>query len=170
MYQFSLPTLVLRDPDLIKQIAVKDFEHFLNHRAFIPEECDPLWGKNLFALNNEKWREMRSTLSPSFTSSKIKNMFSLISDCAAYFVKHFLKKNEDVTVVEMKDVCSRYTNDVIANIAFGIQCDSLGERNNEFYLMGRDATDLKSFWRSIKLFGFFIFPRIYKVKLIIFFV
>ncbi|RZC39558.1 p450 domain containing protein, partial [Asbolus verrucosus] len=38
MYQFFTPILVLRDPDLIKQITVKDFDHFLNHQKFIPED------------------------------------------------------------------------------------------------------------------------------------
>lgn len=53
MFQFMLPTLVITDPELIKQITVKDFDHFLDHRTFIPEEADPLWGKNLFALKGK---------------------------------------------------------------------------------------------------------------------
>ncbi|KRT85989.1 hypothetical protein AMK59_2628, partial [Oryctes borbonicus] len=48
VYQMLLPTLVVRDPDLIKQLTVKDFDHFVNHRAVVPEGVDPLWNKNLF--------------------------------------------------------------------------------------------------------------------------
>lgn len=50
IYQFTLPTLLIRDPELIKQITVKDFEHFMDHRSVIPNNDDPVWSKNLFAL------------------------------------------------------------------------------------------------------------------------
>ncbi|XP_063915542.1 cytochrome P450 9e2-like isoform X1 [Zophobas morio] len=161
-YQFLVPTLVLKDPELIKQITVKDFDHFVDHRTFIPEDSDPLWGKNLFALTGKKWREMRTTLSPAFTSSKMKYMFTLISQSGEQFVKYFLKKDEDLITVEMKDTFTRFTNDVIANTAFGVECDSLGERKNEFYMMGKDATDFSGFWKSMKFFGYFLIPSIFK--------
>ncbi|RZC37545.1 p450 domain containing protein, partial [Asbolus verrucosus] len=103
VYQFHLPTLILRDPDLIKQITVKDFDHFVDHRSFVPEDSDPLFAKNLFSLTGQKWRDMRSTLSAAFTSSKMKFMFSLISQSGEQFVKHFLKQNQDIITVEMKD-------------------------------------------------------------------
>ncbi|KAJ8928365.1 hypothetical protein NQ314_019096 [Rhamnusium bicolor] len=54
VYQFTKPALIVNDVDLIKQITVKDFEHFTDHRTFIPENADPLWNKNLFALKDEE--------------------------------------------------------------------------------------------------------------------
>ncbi|EFA09242.1 cytochrome P450 9Z4 [Tribolium castaneum] len=162
MYQFFTPTLVLKDPDLIKQIAVKEFDSFLNHRSFIPEDVDPLWSKNLFSLTNQKWRDMRSTLSPAFTSSKMKYMFVLISESAEQFIGHFLKQKEDVITIEMKDTFTRFTNDVIANTAFGVKIDSLEERNNEFYLMGKEATDFKGFWRNLKFLILLSCPTLFK--------
>lgn len=162
VYQFFNPILVLRDPDLIKQITVKDFDHFLNHRSFVPEDVDPLWSKNLFALNNQKWRDMRTTLSPAFTSSKMKFMFSLISESGEQFVKYFLKQNQDVVTVEMKETFTRFTNDVIANTAFGIKCDSLTEKNNEFYVMGKEATNFSGLWKNLKFFGYFLWPQLFK--------
>jgi cytochrome P450 family 9 len=163
IYQFFTATLVIRDPDLIKQIAVKDFDHFVDHRSFVTEDMDPLWGKNLFSLTGQRWREMRATLSPAFTSSKMKYMFSLISQSGEQFVNHFLKKNEDLITVEMKDTLTRFTNDVIANTAFGIECDSLGERKNEFYMMGKEATNLTGTWTTIKLFAFILIPKVCKI-------
>ncbi|CAG9858208.1 unnamed protein product [Phyllotreta striolata] len=161
MYQFTTPTLVLRDPELIKQIGVKDFDHFVDHRSFVTEESDPLFGKNLFSLKGQRWREMRPILSPSFTSSKMKNMFTLMSDCATSLTDYFSKKNQEVVEVEMKDVFTRYTNDVIATTAFGISIDSLKDQTNEFYLMGKQATNFGSFWQRMKFFGFFLAPKLF---------
>ena len=158
---------MLRDPELIKQITVKDFEHFLDHVGFIDPEVDPLFGKNLFALRGMQWREMRSTLSPTFTSSKMKYMFSLMSQNGEHFVKHFLQKNEDVIEVEMRDIASRFANDVIANTVFGFECDSLKETNNEFYTMGKLATDFTNLRTVLVFMGNVLLPKILKVRSIL---
>ncbi|XP_050298451.1 uncharacterized protein LOC126737565 [Anthonomus grandis grandis] len=162
-YQFTVPTLVLRDPDLIKQIAVKDFEHFTDHRTFIDPEADPLWAHNLFALRGQRWREMRATLSGSFTSSKMKNMFYLMDEAAKKFVQNFVNSEKGLVEVEFKDAYTRYTNDVIATTAFGIQVDSLADAKNEFYLMGKELTNLGTFTQRMKFFGFFIIPQFFKI-------
>lgn len=67
LFEFRRPVVLLRDPQLIKQLAVKDFDHFMDHRVLMTEELDPLFGKNLVSLSGHKWRDMRSTLSPAFT-------------------------------------------------------------------------------------------------------
>lgn len=69
----------------------------------------------------------------------MKLIFTLISKNGQQFLEHFLKKSEDVISLEMKDVLTRFTNDVIANIAFGVQCDSLDERKNQFFFNGRGS-------------------------------
>ncbi|KAJ8953899.1 hypothetical protein NQ318_019139 [Aromia moschata] len=160
IYQFLLPTLLIRDPDLLKLVTVKDFDHFVDHRPFIPEEADPLWGKNLFALKGQKWREMRAILSPSFTTSKMKAMFVLMAECAENFVQYFLEKDEDIIDVEMKNVCTRFSNDVIATTAFGIKVDSIREPNNEFYLMGKEATNFAGFFTNLKILVYFFVPKL----------
>ncbi|CAG9828100.1 unnamed protein product [Diabrotica balteata] len=159
-YQFTVPTLMIKDPKLLKEITVKDSEYFTNHRAIVPDEGDPLWTKNLLALKDQKWKDMRHILTPSFTSSKMKMMFTLMVECAENFVMHFHKKGQDVFDVSIKDVTTRFANDVVASTAFGIRTDSLEEQNNEFYLMGRDMTDFTSLRKGLKFFGFFIMPKI----------
>lgn len=53
-YQFLRPALMIKDPELIKQITVKDFDHFTDHSNFIEPEADPLWGGNLFSLKGKR--------------------------------------------------------------------------------------------------------------------
>lgn len=164
MYQFNKPTLLLKDINLIKQVGIKDFDHFVDHRAFISEEIDPLFGKNLFSLRGQKWRHMRSTLSPAFTGSKMRSMYMLMSDCAEDFTKYFKEqiKPGQSQIMEMKDVFSRFANDVIASCAFGIPCDSMRDKDNEFYEMGKDATNFAGF-RALKFFGYTLSPTLMKV-------
>lgn len=116
------PVWIIRDPQLIKQITVKDFEHFLNHRPFVDENLDAIFAKNLFSMKNQPWRDMRATLSPVFTGSKMREMFELITDVSertmAYMVSEAKSGN---IVVDTKDMASRFTNDVIATTAFGLE-------------------------------------------------
>ncbi|KAK5641880.1 hypothetical protein RI129_010427 [Pyrocoelia pectoralis] len=162
MYQITKPVLVIKDPELIKQITVKDFDHFIDHSQFNNEESDPLWEKNLFSLKGERWKDMRATLSPSFTSSKMKAMFGIMAECAENFVNHFKNDNLETATFEFKDIFTRFTNDVIASVSFGVNCDSIKDRDNEFYLMGKLATNLSGFWRSISIFIMMTSPKLAK--------
>ncbi|KAK9874655.1 hypothetical protein WA026_005478 [Henosepilachna vigintioctopunctata] len=128
IYQFLTPALIIKSPELIKNICVKDFDHFMNHKGVVPIGVEELWSKNLFALRGHTWKNMRQILSPSFTSKKIKSMFTLMCENANSFSEYFIKKNEDIIEVEFKDAFTRYTNDVIASTAFGIQIDSLKDK------------------------------------------
>ncbi|XP_018404335.1 PREDICTED: cytochrome P450 9e2-like [Cyphomyrmex costatus] len=145
------PIVMIRDPNLIKTIGIKNFETFPDHRGFIDEVSDPLFGKNLFSLRGERWRDVRTLLSPAFTSSKMKTMFKLMSECAANFTDYLVKLPADKNTIEMKDCFTRYTNDVIATCAFGVSVDSMRNPNNEFYVYGKEATTFNTL-RTIKFY------------------
>ncbi|XP_031624496.1 probable cytochrome P450 9f2 [Contarinia nasturtii] len=147
LFDFRVPHYVVRDPEAIKQITIKDFDHFEDHRAFTDEGIDRLWSNTLFFMKGEKWRQMRATLSPAFTGSKMRQMFELVSECADDVVKHFVHKVEsgEKVNIEMKDFFGRYTNDVIASCAFGLKINSFLEPENEFYLNGKTLMNFTSF-------------------------
>lgn len=157
---FFKPVVIIRDPELIKEIAVKHFENFSDHQSFIDEKIDPIFGKNVLSLKGDRWREMRSTLSPSFTSNKMKFMFELVSKCSKEFVDYLYEHPEFSSSMEAKDAFTRYTNDVISTVAFGISVNSMENRDNEFYKKGVDATKFGGFFRLLKFFLFRINPRL----------
>nr|WET52700.1 cytochrome P450 [Phaedon brassicae] len=161
-YQFLKPSLFVRDLDLIKQITVKDFEYFPDHFSFVNRNSDPILGQNLFSLEGEQWRHMRSTLSPAFTSSKMKSMYFLIKEAADNFVNHLHNHSEDVVQLEMKNAYSKFANDVIATCAFGVQCDSLKNDKNEFFVMGSGISQPKGFAVFRSIFAAF-FPHFFEI-------
>ncbi|XP_046748376.1 cytochrome P450 9e2-like [Diprion similis] len=160
-FEFGNPIYVLRDTELIKSVTVKHFDHFSNHKAYVDESVDPLFGGNLFSMTGERWKEMRSIVSPTFTSSKMRVMFELISKCADDFTDYLEKQPRPLTV-EMKGLFTRYTNDVIATAAFGVSVNSLENQENEFYLMGKDATNPGGL-TTIKMFLFSWSPTLMKI-------
>uniref|UniRef100_A0A2H1VZ42 unspecific monooxygenase n=1 Tax=Spodoptera frugiperda TaxID=7108 RepID=A0A2H1VZ42_SPOFR len=52
------------------------------------------------------------------------------------------QKIQDGSVtVDCKDLTTRYANDVIATCAFGLKVDSQTDKNNSFYLLGKESSD-----------------------------
>ena len=50
LFLLKQPIIMPTDPELIKTIAVKDFEYFTDHRSILSEDVDPLWSLGLFSL------------------------------------------------------------------------------------------------------------------------
>jgi len=73
VYQFMRPVVLLRDPELIKMVTVKDFEHFLDRTLPITEEVDPLIGRALFNLKGE---ETTSCTAPLLPLNRSKHVFN----------------------------------------------------------------------------------------------
>lgn len=51
------PALVINDPELIKQIMIQDFEHFVD-RGIYKSEKQPIT-VNIFSQNGIDWRNIR---------------------------------------------------------------------------------------------------------------
>jgi hypothetical protein len=50
---FKEPAVLLRDPELIKAITVKDFDYFMDHRSVLPAN-EPVWSRGLFTLKGKE--------------------------------------------------------------------------------------------------------------------
>lgn len=56
MFEFRKPIYFINDPKLVKKMAVKDFDYFVDHRVVVDENVDKLFGKSLISLQGQKWR------------------------------------------------------------------------------------------------------------------
>ncbi|CAG7785564.1 unnamed protein product [Allacma fusca] len=56
------------DLDLIKQVFVKDFDHFMDRRIIDLNKTDILFSKMLTNKSGKEWKDLRSIMSPTFTT------------------------------------------------------------------------------------------------------
>lgn len=173
IFAFRKPVLLLRDPEMVRRLAVTDFDHFINRQQLIDEKTDKLFGNSLFMMHGEKWRDMRTSLSPAFTGSKMRKMFELIGDCAVNMCKHYkteaLKIQDRSINEEMKALFGRCANDVIATAAFGISVNSFANENNEFLVNGRRMLNFTTIASALRLLLIKVVPwiaRAFDVQLI----
>lgn len=54
MFDFRTPQYIIRDPEIVKQIAVKDFDFFEDHPVFADETIDKLWGNSLLFMKGKQ--------------------------------------------------------------------------------------------------------------------
>lgn len=158
------PVFVIRDPELIKHVGLKDFDHFMNHSG--GDKIESLLTKSLVQLKDRKWKEMRNILTPTFTGIKMRAMHELINACSEVGVQYIeqeirLEGGRSIEL-EMKDYFTRFTNDVIATAAFGIKVDSFADKENTFFKIGQTLTNLSAFV-IIKGILYTFMPKLMKV-------
>ena len=138
-FELNKPVLFVGDLDLIRAITIKDFEHFTDERNQLSMD---MFDDMLMVLKGEKWKETRSVMSPTFSSSKLKAMYQLTLDNALNLAQHVRNQMADKGEMEAMDAFGRFTMDNIASCAFGVNCNSFTDPNSKFALM---AASLNSF-------------------------
>ncbi|XP_017031968.1 cytochrome P450 9b2 [Drosophila kikkawai] len=171
LFNLRTPMIQLNDPELIKKICVKDFDHFPNHQLFIKTN-ERLINDMLSVMRDQRWKHMRTTLTPVFTAAKMRSMFTLMNDSFAECLQHLDTESGAASgrsfEVDMKVLCNKLSNDVIATTAFGLKVNSFDNPKNEFYEIGQSLV----FSRGSQFFKFMLsslVPKIFSLlKLTIF--
>jgi len=159
-FAFAQPFLVLKDPDIIKRVLIKDFHIFPNRFFVSDESIDSVTSNSLFVVKNPHWKALRSKLSPVFTSGKMKMMMYLMKECGENLKQHIEKFLEES--VEVKELAAKYTTDVIATCAFGINANSFVNENSEFRVAGRRLFS-SSLSRVAQTLSYFFAPWAVKI-------
>ncbi|CAK9800911.1 Cytochrome P450 6k1 [Anthophora plagiata] len=158
-FRVRSPVLILRDPDLIKNVCVKNFACFSN-RGIPVNSQDPL-SAHLFNLEGKKWKSLRSKLTPAFSSGKLKRMFYLLAECGEEFEKLIDASSETDRPFEIRELAAKFTIDVIGSCAFGIQINALTDEESEFHKAAKKFSKPSykaTLWRMLRT----AMPKLYK--------
>lgn len=155
------PALLPLEPELVRDILVKHFDHFHDRGFYCNEKDDPL-SAHLFALSGQKWKDLRSKLTPTFTSGKIKMMFDTVSTTCDRMIDFVRPVDCDSHDLEMKEILSSFTTEVISSVAFGLETNCLGNPDNEFRWMAKAVFEPPN-WQTLKFLFISSFPKISKM-------
>lgn len=160
IYEGYNPVLRISDAELIKHVYIKDFSSFTdrNHKD--------IHGDNLsrwfFWSKGDHWSNQRSLVTPMFTSSKMKQTFTIMAECVknftneansrleSPFIKSTSNQNQTTTnkdeVEEAKAIAKAIDKvefskddfmslalDIIAQSLFGIKLDPYKNKTSDFY-------------------------------------
>uniref|UniRef100_A0AAT9UTH1 Cytochrome P450 6PW3 n=1 Tax=Maconellicoccus hirsutus TaxID=177089 RepID=A0AAT9UTH1_MACHI len=128
------PKLMIRDPELIKNVLIKDFDYFHDRGDTTFDENEPLT-MNMFSAPGTLWRNLRTRLTPTFTSGKMKYMFNLVQECAEELVQAVDSHIQNDTTIDVKNYVTRYSIEVISSCAFGLKTYSIKDGHSRFAAM-----------------------------------
>ncbi|KAM9769236.1 cytochrome P450 3A56-like [Menidia menidia] len=128
MYELRKSVLAVMDPDMLKTILVKEcFTYFTNRRSLILN--GDLYDALVFS-EDDHWRRIRHLVSPSFTSGRIKEMFSLMKHNSHKLTENLRSKAHGGEVIAIKDFFAGYTIDVLGSCAFSVDLDTINKPAN----------------------------------------
>uniref|UniRef100_A0A4W4DLZ4 unspecific monooxygenase n=1 Tax=Electrophorus electricus TaxID=8005 RepID=A0A4W4DLZ4_ELEEL len=134
IYDGRLPILMVLDQEMIKAIMVKEcYSVFTNRRETNMDLAGP-FADGITIVKDEKWKRIRGSLSPFFTSGKLKE------------VQHCKEE-----AIKIKDVLAPYSMDVVASSSFSVDIDSINNPNDPF------VTHIK------KIFSFSFFSPLFLI-------
>nr|XP_021330384.1 cytochrome P450 3A56-like isoform X1 [Danio rerio] len=148
IYDGRLPILMVTDLEMIKTIMVKEcYSTFTNRREINVDLAGPL-ADGITAVKDERWKRIRGTLSPYFTSGRLKEIFPIAMTHADRFIKN-MQKGDHEQPVKIKEVMASYSLDVVTSSAFSVDIDSINNPDDPF------VTNIKNFLK-FNLFGLFV--------------
>ncbi|CAG2108825.1 unnamed protein product [Medioppia subpectinata] len=129
-YRFTQKCITINEPDLLRDIMVRDFHVFPDRRYF--HLGSSKIGKSLFFLpgSDDDWKRVRSILSPVFTSGKLRAMMRNISGISDKFVNNLSRFAEQGEPVDMRKYVGAFAMDVISACAYGINVESIDNPNH----------------------------------------
>ena len=157
IYFFGGPYLILKDPDLIRQVTIKDFDYFVDRNSAKFQDMltgstktDEIWAKQISSATGETWKNLRTTFTPIFTAGKMKAMMVFMQGSCQKLMDSMDKYAENGQSFEAKDCVGRYSMDTIASCAFGVDSQAFSNSDSKFVTYAK-ALFTQNFGQIMKL-------------------
>uniref|UniRef100_A0A8B9GV11 unspecific monooxygenase n=1 Tax=Astyanax mexicanus TaxID=7994 RepID=A0A8B9GV11_ASTMX len=130
IYDARQPVLCIMDREILKTILIKEcYSLFTNRRNF--RLNGPLYDA-VSIIEDDDWKRIRSVLSPSFTSGRLKEMFGIMKTHSHTLVQNLGKTSKRGEAADIKEIFGAYSMDVVTSTAFSVDIDSLNNPDDPF--------------------------------------
>ncbi|XP_048587486.1 thromboxane-A synthase [Nematostella vectensis] len=130
-YMGTRAAILVADPEMAKQILVKEFDKFVN-RPIVQSAQTPPTDKTLLSLQDDDWRRLRHTITPTFSAVKLKQVLPLINESCRILVEKLGEACKDGKSVDVLRSYGKFTMETIVTTAFGIDCQTQTNPNDQF--------------------------------------
>ncbi|XP_058448808.1 uncharacterized protein LOC131428780 [Malaya genurostris] len=156
------PRIFVLSSALAKDILSKHFKNFHDNEfaTLTDKEVDPILARNPFLLNGEEWKTKRAEITPAFTSSRMKSLYSIVEDVGKRMTKYLNEHKSDP--LEAKELSAKFTTDVVSSCIFAADAQSFTSEKPEIREMGKKLFDV-SFSSFMVLIFISMFPKLSKM-------
>ncbi|XP_077557519.1 cytochrome P450 3A31-like isoform X1 [Haemaphysalis longicornis] len=120
----TVPIVVVKDLDMIKEIFAKDFSNF-DARGHMMRmyELQSVFSENVMFSKGRAWKDTRNCMAQFFTPAKLKMVLPSLFDAQSQFIEKLSVNAENGDELEVGSYCEQFTFDVISKAAFGIDTE-----------------------------------------------
>ncbi|XP_012226591.1 cytochrome P450 6j1-like [Linepithema humile] len=168
LYDKTVPALVVREPELVKTVMQTNFASFAENQLKLDSQLDPLLSLNPFFTAGNVWITSRKRFTHAFSGMRLKLLFDCVERVCEKFENYLDRKLKSGALeVELKDLFSRYTGEVVADAAFGVEgfCFEDDIRRESFLTIGRSIFEPSFLSKIVQTLNFFLpqFNRIFQM-------
>lgn len=160
MFIINNPILVIKDPEILKKVLVKDFDSLGAKMLFEDDTYDPIFCNTLMGMGFEKWKCVRPKVTPIFSSGKMKMMMHLIKKCGEHLETYLDEKKGNE--IKINNVVENYTANVISSCIFGIDCNCFDGQNSKYKYYGSHLLP-RSGLGAIKVYSYHFIHSLIKI-------
>ena len=120
-YEGSTPTLAVADPDVVREILIKQFNKFEQRQPLLDNPDLPDAG--IFIAKGEKWKRIRGLTTAIFSAKKMKMMSPLVQQSIDKLINIFEQRLKDDKEFDIYKDFKCFTLDVIASTVFSYDTD-----------------------------------------------
>ncbi|XP_023785690.1 thromboxane-A synthase [Cyanistes caeruleus] len=159
--------VVVSSPEMIKQILVTDFSNFTNRIK--PNLVSKPMLDSILCLRDDRWKYVRSLLTPAFSDTKLKEMTPLINQACDILLCNLKVYADSGKAFDIQRCYNCFTLDVVGSVAFGTEVDSQKNPDDPFVKNCRTFFEMSLFkplFILILSFPFIMIPllRIFPTK------
>ncbi|KAM7023061.1 thromboxane-A synthase [Passerculus sandwichensis] len=122
--------VVVSSPEMIKQILVADFSNFTNRTK--PKLISKPMLDSILCLRDDRWKFVRSLLTPAFSDTKLKEMTPLINKICDTLLCNLKVYADSGKAFDIQRCYNCFTLDVVGSVAFGTEVDSQKNPDDPF--------------------------------------
>ncbi|XP_058794431.1 cytochrome P450 9e2-like [Phymastichus coffea] len=170
-YFMHKPGIIVRDPDLVKCVLQTNYSSFRDNFVALSEKNDPLMARSPFFTNDvNTWKEGRNRISNHLSAKQLKYLFAVSEEVCnrmSTFMERKIQENGESYEVNLKNLFTRCTGELVANAAFAIEGQSFEDNPEDLSFTKVTKTLFESsFVKEILLFFFPSIAHFFGVSLL----
>ncbi|XP_037953311.1 probable cytochrome P450 28d1 [Teleopsis dalmanni] len=139
VYNARTPQLLIVNPEYAHKIFVNDFRNFHDNEFanFVDKNNDVILANNIFFLTGEEWKERRAEITPGLTANRVSAVYPVtlkVCNTLSDYIRNQIKMASK-DGLETKQLCLRYTTEVVSDCVLGIKANSFSNNPTPIFDM-----------------------------------
>ena len=165
-YEGSTPVLSVADPDMAREILIKQFNIFQQRKFLLDSTKDPYAG--MFITFGQKWKRVRGISSPTFSGKNMKIMSPLVQRSIEKLMRRFEERSNKNEEFDISKDLKCLTLDIIASTVFSYDTDIFNTENSIFIqklnqVFSNLNPEKTSVWKKLRIAILISFPSLQKL-------